>query len=214
MEMSVDTVNALNGSSVTHQTGNDAASSDRFLKLLVAQIKNQDPMNPMDNAEVTTQMAQISTVDGITKLNATVQGLNGQFVQMQALQGASLVGRDVTVAGDKLAAVDGVGQAAFDLSGAADRVDVEIVNGAGAVVDTLHLGAQSAGRHGFAWAGSGAANAGDYSFRVAAVSGAANVAATPLMLDRVQAVSTGGSSLNLDLMRSGSVPYGQVIAFN
>ncbi len=59
----------------------DAGSADRFLKLLVAQMQNQDPMNPMDNAQVTSQMAQINTVSGIEKLNTTVQGLNGQFVQ-------------------------------------------------------------------------------------------------------------------------------------
>ena len=76
-------------------------TSDRFLKLLVAQMQNQDPLNPMDNAQVTSQMAQINTVTGIEKLNTTVQGLNGQFVQLQALQGASLVGRDVIVAGNR-----------------------------------------------------------------------------------------------------------------
>ena len=214
MTLSVEAMNALNGTSATPKTGNDAASADRFLKLLVAQIKNQDPMNPMDNAEVTTQMAQISTVDGIAKLNTTVQGLNGQFVQMQALQGASLVGRDVTVAGDKLALVDGAGQGGFEIADAADHVKVEIINGAGAVVDTLDFGAQSAGRHAFDWNGKDAANAADYRFRVSATSGAAQITASPLMRDRVSAVSVGGSALNLELQRSGSVPYAKVIAFN
>ena len=87
-----------------------AGSADRFLKLLVAQMQNQDPLNPMDNAQVTSQMAQINTVTGIEKLNTTVQGLNSQFVQMQALQGAALVGRDVIVAGNRLAVADGVGR--------------------------------------------------------------------------------------------------------
>ena len=81
----------------TVTTKNDAGSEDRFLKLLVAQMQNQDPLNPMDNAQVTSQMAQINTVSGIEKLNTTVPGLNSQFVQLQALQGATLVGRDVTV---------------------------------------------------------------------------------------------------------------------
>ena len=99
-------------------TQNDAASADRFLKLLVAQMQNQDPLNPMDNAQVTTQMAQINTVAGIEKLNTTVQSLNGQFVQMQALQGASLVGHDVTVPGNQFAWADGRAQAAFELSAA------------------------------------------------------------------------------------------------
>ena len=68
-----------------------SVTSDRFLKLLVAQMQNQDPLNPMDNAEVTSQMAQINTVTGIDKLNTTVEGLSSQFVQLQAMQGASLV---------------------------------------------------------------------------------------------------------------------------
>ena len=73
-------------------------------------MKNQDPLNPMDNAQVTSQMAQINTVNGIEKLNTTVQGLNSQFVQMQALQGAALVGRDVVLQGDRLAIDGGVGR--------------------------------------------------------------------------------------------------------
>ena len=61
-----------------------SVTSDRFLKLLVAQMQNQDPLNPMDNAQVTSQMAQINTVTGIDKLNATVQGLSSQFMQLIA----------------------------------------------------------------------------------------------------------------------------------
>ncbi|HEY9105542.1 MAG TPA: flagellar hook capping FlgD N-terminal domain-containing protein, partial [Roseateles sp.] len=87
----------------------DTTSADRFLKLLVAQMQNQDPLNPLDNAQVTSQMAQINTVNGIEKLNTTVQGLQSQFVQMQALQGASLVGHDVVVAGNKMDFSDGTG---------------------------------------------------------------------------------------------------------
>ncbi len=214
MELSVEALNKVNGTPAATQTANDAASSDRFLKLLVAQMQNQDPLNPMDNAEVTTQMAQISTVDGIAKLNTSVQGLNGQFIQMQALQGASLVGRDVTVPGDHLSQVGSTRQGAFEIGGPADRVQIEVLNGAGAVVDKLDLGAQSSGRHGFEWNDARAAGSEEYRFRVIATNGAAEVLSTPLMLDRVQSVSFGGNSINLDLARSGSMPYGQVVAFN
>ena len=78
---------AATAASATSTANADAA--DRFLKLLVAQMQNQDPLNPMDNAQVTSQMAQINTVTGIEKLNTTVSGLNGQLVQLQALQGAT-----------------------------------------------------------------------------------------------------------------------------
>jgi flagellar basal-body rod modification protein FlgD len=200
-------------SSVT--TKNDADAADRFLKLLVAQMKNQDPLNPMDNAQVTTQMAQISTVSGIDKLNTTVQGLNQQFVQMQALQGASLVGRDVILPGDRLSVSDsGQLQGGFELASAADSVNVEVLNAAGHVIDTLKLGAEGVD-HVFDWAPRvGVDPAQADRFRIVARSGAAAVSATPLMRDRVDAVATGGDTLTLELRMSGSVAYSQIKAFN
>src|ERR1700712_3697430 len=76
--------------------------SNRFLKLLVAQMSNQDPLNPMDSAQVTSQMAQISTVQGVQTLNKTVSGLDSQFTQLQTMQGAALVGHDVATDGNSL----------------------------------------------------------------------------------------------------------------
>src|SRR6476660_4928388 len=87
---------------------NEAGSQDRFLKLLVTQLQNQDPLSPMDNAQLTSQIAQINTVSGIATLNTSVQQLSSQFLQMQTLQGASLVGKDVIVPGSKLDIADGV----------------------------------------------------------------------------------------------------------
>jgi flagellar basal-body rod modification protein FlgD len=216
MTVSTSVLDSLNGaaSSGTVKTANDAGSADRFLKLLVAQMQNQDPLSPMDNAQVTSQMAQINTVTGIEKLNQTVQGLNGQFVQMQALQGATLVGRDVIVPGNQLSVADGAGQGGFELAGPADAVKVEILGPSGQVVDTLNLGAQSSGRHGFDWPAGSATDASGLRFRVTATSGAASVASTALMRDRIDAVATGGDSLTLELARSGSVPYASVKAFN
>jgi len=209
---------ALNNPSAANpvKTKNDAGSEDRFLKLLVAQMSNQDPLNPLDNAQVTSQMAQISTVSGIDKLNTTVQGLNQQFVQMQALQGASLVGRDVILPGDRLSVNDaGLVQGGFELASAADSVKVEVLNAGGHVIDTIDLGAEGGGRHGFEWTPPPGVDAtlGDR-FRVVAKSGAAAVGTTPLMRDRVDAVATGGDSLTLELRMNGSVAYSQIRAFN
>ncbi len=196
----------------------DPVSEDRFLKLLVAQMKNQDPLNPLDNAQVTSQMAQISTVSGIDKLNTTVAGLNTQLVQLQAMQGASLVGRDVIVPGDRLRIAAGVGSAGFELAGTAARVKVEVLNPAGLVVDTLELGAQSAGSHAFEWATKGVpggvSDGAAYRFRVVATQGTTAVAATPLMRDRVEAVNAGGSTLQLELEQGGVVAYDKVRAFH
>lgn len=202
--------------SLTASSTDASATSDRFLKLLVAQMQNQDPLNPMDNAQVTSQMAQINTVTGIDKLNATVQGLSTQFMQLQAVQGASLVGRDVIVAGNKLSidATAGVGQGGFELASAADAVKVEILAPSGAVVQTLNLGAEGAGVHSFNWPSGAATSGSGLTFRVSATTGGVATPATALMRDRVDAISTSGTTFNLELESSGTVPYSAVKAFN
>ena len=191
-------------------------TSDRFLQLLVAQMKNQDPLNPMDNAQVTSQMAQINTVTGIDKLNSTVAGLSAQFMQMQAMQGASLVGHDVIVPGNKLDvdATTAVGQGGFEIQTPADAVKVEILAPSGAVVQTLNLGAQGAGMHSFDWPAGTASDSSGLTFRVSATTGGVAIASTALMRDRVDAVTTNGNSFNLELEKSGSTPYASVKALN
>jgi flagellar basal-body rod modification protein FlgD len=195
-------------------TKNDEASADRFLKLLVAQMQNQDPLSPMDNAQVTSQMAQINTVSGIEKLNASVQGLSGQFVQMQALQSAALVGHDVVVPGDLLSISEGHGEGGFEIANAADSVKVEVLAASGQVLDTIDLGAQSSGQHSFGWPAGTADDSSGLRFRVVAKSGATKLVVAPLMRDRVDAVSTNGGALTLNLHRAGDVPYASVKAFN
>ncbi len=204
----------LNTATTAPQTANEAGSADRFLKLLVTQMQNQDPLNPMDNAQITSQMAQINTVNGIEQLNTTVQGLNGQFAQLQALSGAALVGHDVTLQGNRLDVRDGVGLGGYELAGNADTVKIEVLNGAGRVIETVQLGAETAGRHAFEWDASQAAAGESYSFRVTARSGAAAVTATQLTRDRVLAVSAGASGLVLQTEHAGDIGYADVKAFN
>ena len=192
----------------------DAGTEDRFLKLLVAQMQNQDPLNPLDNAQVTSQMAQINTVNGVEKLNRTVEGLNAQFIQMQSLQGAALVGREVVVPGNRMAISGDVGRGGFDTDVDARAVSVEVLASDGSVVGTVDLGAQKAGRHNFEWPAKGSDPEAGLRFRVVATNGDAAVPATALMHDKVQAVNTGGDTLMLELLRSGNVPYSSVKSFN
>ena len=196
----------------------DPGSEDRFLKLLVAQMQNQDPLNPLDNAQVTSQMAQINTVSGVEKLNKTMNGLTAQFLQMQTLQGAALVGRDVTVAGNAVNISGDVGHGAFDLASDASASKVEVLRPDGSVLDTLQLGPQKAGRVNFDWPAKGAVAGSDAQsdirFRVVATNNSAPVAATTYMRDKVVAVNMGGDALTLELQRAGSVPYTQVKSFN
>lgn len=189
------------------------ATSDRFLKLLVAQMKNQDPLSPMDNAQVTSQMAQINTVSGIEKLNSTVASLSSQFMQLQTVQGAGLVGHDVIVPGSEMAIADGKGFGAFELDGAADEVTVDMIAN-GLVIDSQQLGRRASGTGTFDWDASKVADGTKVTFRVTASTGGVATKVSPLMRAEVAAVSTAGNVFNLELANGSTVPYSAVRAFN
>lgn len=210
-------ISALQNTGNTQAAVTDAATSakeqsDRFMKLLVAQMQNQDPLNPMDNAQVTTQMAQISTVSGIETLNTTVTGLNSQFTQLQALQSAALIGRDVAVEGDILRMQDGMGDGGFELGSAATSATVTIKNAAGATVGTVELTDLEAGRHSFSFDVPDGYESSELSFSVAAKNGETPVEAMALAHQRVKAVSNFGDTLALELANGERVSYDAVWA--
>lgn len=190
-----------------------AAAQDRFLKLLVAQLNNQDPMNPLDNAQMTSQMAQINTVTGIQQLNQTVKGLADQFAALQMLQGASMVGRSVLTEGDRLQIEGNTASGRFDLAAAATSAKVEVLTPAGQVVGTVDLGSKAAGRHAFEWDAS--RYSGDRSalrFRVVAANGQTAVASTPLAQFKVLSASSEAGALTLNLENGRTVRHADVKA--
>ena len=217
--MNVNSINtpsvAGSASSKATAAADPAEAQDRFLKLLVAQLNNQDPMNPMDNAQMTSQIAQINTVTGIQQLKQTMQSMSGQFTAMQVLQGTSMIGRTVLTEGNTLGvAADGTHTAAFDLAGPAAGVKVQITTASGELVDTIDLGAGSAGRNYFTWQGkekySGVAS--QLRFNVVAANGSTAVASTALAPHAVIATSAANGALSLELDNGDSVAYSGVKA--
>lgn len=199
---------SLNGTGSASGAGAAENPQDRFLKLLVTQLKNQDPLNPMDNAQMTSQLAQISTVDGIDKLNTTLQTLISGANESQAMQAAALVGHGVLVPGSGLALQGGAAIGGVELAEPADRVTVSIKDGSGLVVKTLELGALDAGSRGFSWDGtadSGAQAAdGSYTMTIKAVRGDSSVSAKPLQLGMVSSVSRTSQGVSLNVGSLGS----------
>ncbi len=199
-------------SSGTTAASDANASQDRFLKLLVAQLNNQDPMNPMDNAQMTSQMAQINTVTGIQQVNETLKSMATQFSGMQVLQGSSMVGHNVLVEGNTLSRSKGVASGAIDLEGQADAIKIEIMSPGGQVLDTLNLGAKAAGRHTFDWDASTYAGTGEPSYRVTATQGGTAVPTTSLVRDTVTSVSSENGAMTVQLQGRGAVAYSSVKA--
>ena len=182
-------------------------AQDRFLTLLTTQLRNQDPLNPMDNAEVTSQLAQISTVSGIEKLNATLQSLVADSVDMQTAQAASLVGHAVLVSGTALRLSEGSSVGGIELASGADKVEVTIKDANGVAVKTLSLGDLDAGVHNFTWDGIATDGTevedGTYTISVKATVDGEEVKATPLTLGAVRSVIRGSDGFTMDLGNLG-----------
>lgn len=209
-------INAANAGKTTSSTTDtaEAASQNRFLTLLVTQLKNQDPLNPMDNAQVTTQLAQINTVSGIEKLNTTMGQMLDVYNNGQAMQAAGLIGKSVMVPGGAISLQSGQALGGASLSAAADRVSIDILDASGKVVQTEELGPKAAGNFGFVWDGETSAKTaaadGNYTFKVTATQGGASITATALQLGTVSAVTRTAGGFQLDLGRLGTVDFKNV----
>lgn len=211
------TNNTAANSATSAATGNKSTSNadaqDRFLKLLVTQMQNQDPLNPMDNAQVTSQMAQINTVTGIEKLNTTMAGMSTSMASMQMLQGSSLVGHGVLYEGNQLFVnSEGKASAGYDLEAAANTVRIDVVNSSGTVVDSFTETGKAAGRQGFEWTPPAGVSTSGLKFQVTATTNGKAVNATPMMGSAVSAVNTNNGSLNLELANGSTIQYSQVKA--
>ena len=202
-------LNSLTGS--TNSVSDATEAQDRFLKLLVAQLNNQDPMNPMDNAQMTSQMAQINTVTGINKLNETMSSMVSQLLSTQILQSASMVGHNVLMAGNTLTIQNKVAAGAVELGASADSVTVEISSPGGQVLGTFDMGAKNAGRHEFTWDAS-AYEGQTVKLSVKASIGGKSVSASPMTVETIESVSNESGVLKLNLANGNSVSYTDVAA--
>ncbi|MBK5929776.1 flagellar hook assembly protein FlgD [Halochromatium salexigens] len=147
------------GSSLPLSQSQSDELRESFLRLLTTQLQNQDPLNPLENAEMTSQIAQINTVSGIEQLNDTLKLITGQIDANQALQASALVGKGVMVPGDRvLLEQDEEGEVfttpfGIELDEPAENVQATITDAGGRVVSQLDLGAVDAGVSSFNWDG-------------------------------------------------------------
>lgn len=222
MATAVNTTTSTQSTSAAFQSANAASKSlidetqDRFLTLLVTQMQNQDPLNPMDNAQITSQIAQLSTVNGITQLNNTLLALSGQVDVSQSIQAAGLIGKNVLFPGDKISlgtAADGTTREAtpfgLDVISPAASVTVTVLDAAGKAVRTIEItDPQEVGIYQMSWDGkddSGIALPdGKYTFKVAAkdADGEA-VTVGALTYGNVGSVAYTAEGLRLDMGLNG-----------
>lgn len=213
---------AVSSSSSKSSTQSAAELQNQFLTLLITQLQNQDPLDPMDNAEITSQMAQLSMVQSLSTLNDSLSSISNQIDMGQAIDAAALVGKDVLVPGNKIAvgtSADGTTTAtAFgvDLESAASSVTVKITDKNGSVVRTLDLGAQNAATvlnvnwDGKDASGNPVADGAYYAQVTATNASGAAVSATALTSGTVGSVVYTAEGLKLDLGLVGQFSLLQV----
>jgi len=207
------TSSSSGSSSLTTSSASDLQSS--FLTLLVAQLKNQDPTNPLENNELTSQLAQISTLNGIEKLNTTLGSISGQINNNESVQASTLIGHGVMIPGTTVLAGNSTTTPfGVELQQAADKVTATITDKNGAVVRTIDIGELTAGVHSFTWDGTltdgSTAPNGSYNVAISASNGGTQLVAQPLQFALVQGVIRGNNGNTLDLDTYGTTTLDEV----
>ncbi|MDR6679587.1 flagellar hook assembly protein FlgD [Pseudomonas oryzihabitans] len=209
-----DSSTSASGTKKTSQLG-----KDEFLKLMVAQMNHQNPLEPQGNGEFIAQLAQFSTVEGITNLNTSVSSILSGSQSSQALQASTLVGRKVIVDTDKVKVDTSTNfKGAMSLTASSPNVWVNVYNESGSQVNRLNLGQQSSGLVNFTWDGTNAdgkkLDAGTYRFEAqASVDGKTEAMKTSLPAN-VDSVTLGqnGGEMTLNLAGVGSIGISKVQA--
>lgn len=138
----------------TKATGNSTGmGQDAFLKMFMAQMTHQDPLNPMDNTQFTAQLAQFSSLEQLTKISKSLEGISSLPDALAQSQALGYLGKDVTFSGNQILATDDqVSSAGYTLAGNAS-VKAIVQNANGQTVYEKDLGQQTAGAHDFQWNG-------------------------------------------------------------
>ncbi len=207
----------LNRTVETEQRDNDQLGQAEFLELMTAQLRFQDPLQPMENGDFLGQMAQFGTVSGINDLNATFDNMSASFQSNQALQASTLVGRRVMVPAGSGFLADGQSMAtAVELEQPASRLVISIKDSAGQLVHREELGARQAGLVEFDWNGQdGAGNrvaSGEYRIEAEVYRGDAVSSGNTYTVVDVESVTlgVGGQDLTLSVSGLGDIGMDQV----
>ena len=215
----VKTTDTSVGAATKGVTGSSALGKDSFLQLLVTQLKNQNPLDPQDNTAFVAQLAQFSSLEGITTLNDTVNSLSGGLQSSQALQASSLVGRSVIVQTNE-AYVDPASGKPFNgtvvVKDADSKPVITITDADGEVVRTLEMGSQKAGNADLTWDGKDddgvLLDKGSYTFTASSKNDTGTTALTtylPATVNSVTLSKTGGEIM-LNLAGLGSIGMSKV----
>lgn len=187
-----------------------------FMRLMTEQLKHQDPLKPLSNSEFIGQLAQFSTVQGISDLNAAVTGFGDALTGDQVLKGASLVGHSVLIPSEKLALAASGDTTGVVMAPSPGTISVEITDASGVVVKKIEIDAEAKSEAAFAWDGLNAKGermpAGAYSIKATHTDASGTATALNTYVDAtVESVTIGSDGLYLNLPGLGTAPLDYVL---
>ncbi len=204
--MSVTSVSSATDLSTytSSSTGGTTLGQEDFLTILVAQLENQDPLDPQDSSEFIAQMAQFSTLEQQIQTNQNLETLIASAGNTESYSAFQLLGTEIVAESDSFSYAGGSVELGFSLEEGADEVTISIYDADNSLVATLQVSDAEAGASFFSWDGTGddgsLSASGDYSFNVSVVADATEVAAISLVRAGVTQVSleSSGSVLKTD----------------
>ncbi|TZF88824.1 flagellar hook assembly protein FlgD [Cognatilysobacter lacus] len=205
---------ALSQYSVAPTTRKKELGQADFLRLMTEQLKNQDPLKPLEGTQMLGQLAQFSTVQGIQGMQGALGAVANVMESDQTLRAASLVGHDALVDTDTVQLQAGTGMNGEIVATSAGSINVEIVDAAGQVIDRVPVDAPGAGNVAWGWDGKTAdgrtAPAGTYTIRATTGTGASAQALSTRIAAHIDSVSIEASGLVLNLAGIGPRPLSSV----
>lgn len=192
---------------------------DEFLKLMITQLKNQDPFKPLENGDFIAQMAQFSSVSGLENLQKSFESLATSMQSNQALQASTMVGREVVVPTDNALVSNGSGiSGSIYLPSSGGNITMNIESSTGELVREFTLGQHAAGDINFQWDGRNANGdvvpSGKYFFRASAnIEGNSEPEALETFVSaKVESVTLNPKTrgITLNLMDLGSVAFSDI----
>ena len=200
--ISSEILNTLNRPIVKNDS-NELGQED-FIELMITQLRNQDPFEPLQSGEFIGQLAQFGTVSGIAELKDTVNDLATALASNQTLQAANLIGKNALIPSDSIQYQDGIpSRIALSANAASSNVNVNIFDATGTLIQTLPLGVIDSGLNEFQWDGTDTAGnpvaSGEYFFSAVGTQGEENVAFETFAYKPIQSISLGESTSSIFL---------------
>jgi len=204
-------VNSSNGNLQSART--DTLGKNDFLNMMIAQLKHQDPLNPLDGTDFTAQLAQFSSLEQLSNINDQLELLSLYQSSLNNAQSVSLIGREVTARGDGIKVDGASADLTYNLSENAEKVTIKIYDEEGNFVDTLESGSQKEGENSVTWDCSGVV-AGNYTFEVSAIDANGDVVpAYTMITGKVTGVSFKEGAPYLSV-NGQDISLGDVISVN